>query len=201
MIEQPFDVSRETQERLHALNDLVYKWTQRINLVSKSDQEHIWDRHILDSIQLARYGYACDHWVDIGSGGGFPGLVVAVYAKETWPDTQFTFIESDHRKCAFLRTAIRELGLKATVISKRIEECSAQSADILSARALADLSALLKHADRHLAEDGYALFQKGANWRKEVEDARKAWRFECEAFTSQTQDAAVILKIKGVSRD
>ena len=196
-----FSVSRETSDRLKGLATLVQKWTQRINLVSKNDQHHIWDRHILDSLQVARHGHACAHWVDIGSGGGFPGLVVAVFAKEAWPKTRFTLIESDNRKCTFLRTAVRELELNATVTCNRIEDASPQDADILSARALADLSTLLAFAGRHMTRDGYALFQKGANWQKEVEDARKAWSFDCEPIRSETQDAAVILKVKGVSRD
>ncbi len=195
------DVSRETLARLRAFEALVLKWTPKINLISKGDQEELWDRHILDSLQVAQAAQRCEHWVDIGSGGGFPGIVVAIYANEHWPGTRFTFIESDQRKCAFLRTSIRELDLNGTVIAKRIEDAPRQNADILSARALADLSLLLGFADRHLSRSGVALFQKGASWKKEVEDARKTWSFDCETIKSRTQDAAVILKIQGVSRD
>ena len=195
------NVSRETLERLRAFESLVLKWTPKINLISKADRVGIWDRHILDSLQVAECGAACDHWVDIGSGGGFPGVVVAVFAKEHWPETRFTFIESDQRKGTFLRTSIRELELNAAVISKRIEAADPQSADILSARALADLTDLLGFADRHLNSTGVALFQKGASWKKEVDHARKTWSFDCEPISSRTHDAAVILKIQGVSRD
>lgn len=195
------NVSRETEQRLQSFQDLVLKWTPKINLISKKDQSDVWQRHIVDSLQVADCGWACDHWVDIGSGGGFPALVIAIFAKEKWPDTAFTLIESDQRKCAFLRSAIRELRLNATVISKRIEEADPQAADILSARALADLSSLLSYADRHLSSSGTALFQKGASWQKEVADARKSWNFQCEAVKSRTHDDAVILKIEGVSRD
>ena len=195
------DVSRETEGRLRTLADLVLKWTQKINLISKNTQNEIWNRHILDSLQVAEIATPCAHWVDIGSGGGFPGLVVATYAQEYWPDTRFTLIESDQRKCAFLRAAIRALSLNASVISARIEMAEPQNADILSARALADLSDLLGFADRHLLADGIALFQKGASWEKEVANARQSWNFNCEAIRSETQDAAVILKIKGVMRD
>ena len=195
------DVSRETQDRLRAFEALVLKWTPKINLVSKNDQAHIWDRHIADSLQVAAQGGPVDHWVDLGSGGGFPALVVGIYAKEAWPRTSFTLIESDQRKSAFLRTAIRELGLNAKVLSERIETAAPQNADILSARALADLTTLLDFSDRHLRKDGVALFQKGASWQKEVDAARKSWSFDCEAIKSHTHDAAVILKIEGVSRD
>ena len=195
------NVSRETEERLRAFADLVLKWTPKINLISRKDQSDLWRRHILDSVQVAQCGYACDHWVDIGTGGGFPGVVVAAMAKEKWPHTRFTFIESDQRKSAFLRTVIRELELNAKVLCDRIESAPGQAADILSARALSDLASLLAFADRHLDPEGYALFQKGENWQKELLEAQEAWTFDCEAITSQTHDGAVILKIKGVSRD
>lgn len=195
------DVSRETCTRLEHFASLVKKWTPRINLIAKSTAEDLWTRHIRDSLQVFDAAPVSNHWVDIGSGGGFPGLVVAIAAKEHAPDTQFTLIESDQRKCAFLRTAIRELGLNATVIARRIEDADPQSADVLSARALADLSVLLGFAERHLAETGTALFQKGANWQKEVDKAQQVWTFRYEAIKSQTSDAAVILKIEGVSRD
>ncbi len=195
------NVSRETLSRLRAFEALVLKWTPKINLISKGDQRELRERHIVDSLQVAQAAESCKHWTDIGSGGGFPGIVVAIYAREHWSGTRFTFIESDQRKCAFLRTAIRELDLNGMVVAARIEDAPRQNADILSARALADLSALLGFTDRHLSKSGIALFQKGANWKKEVEDARKSWSFNYEAIKSRTQDAAVILKIQGVSRD
>ncbi|MCE8005512.1 16S rRNA (guanine(527)-N(7))-methyltransferase RsmG [Aestuariivita sp.] len=195
------NVSRETEERLRAFADLVLKWTPKINLISKKSQDDIWERHIVDSIQVARCSDASGHWVDLGSGGGFPGVVVAIMAKEQRPETRFTLIESDQRKSAFLRTAIRTLDLNACVLTDRIETVPAQRADILSARALTDLNRLLAYAERHLTPGGAALFQKGANWEKEVEEARKYWNFNCEPIRSQTQEAAAILKIEGVSRD
>lgn len=200
-MDRPQGVSRETFQLLQEYSELVLKWSSSINLISKRDQRHIWDRHIHDSLQVADAGYACDHWVDIGSGGGFPGLVVAIAKRDVWPNTRFTLIESDQRKCVFLRTVIRELKLNATVLSQRIEQAPQQSADILSARALADLPTLLAFADRHLSAGGLALFQKGANWEKEVINARKAWRFTYKPITSKVDPEAVILKIEGVSRD
>ncbi len=195
------NVSRETSERLEQFVALVRKWNPRINLIAKSTVDEIWERHIRDSLQVFDVAPRGDRWVDIGSGGGFPGVVAAIAAKGAAPDLRFTLIESDQRKCAFLRTASRELGLNIEVLAQRIEAAPPQSADILSARALASLSDLLEHAERHLAADGTALFQKGANWEKEVEEARQAWTFRYDAIKSQTNEAAVILKIEGVSRD
>ncbi|MCG7493941.1 16S rRNA (guanine(527)-N(7))-methyltransferase RsmG [Thalassobius sp. Cn5-15] len=194
------DVSRETLDRLHAYVALLEKWNPHINLVARSTLSRIWERHFVDSAQI--FGYApeyADHWVDLGSGGGFPGLVVATLSLELRPDMQVTLVESDTRKATFLRTVIRELGLKATVIDQRIEAIRPLNADVLSARALADLTMLLSFADQHLSETGIALFPKGATWEKEVQDALQTWRFSSERFTSKTESEAVVLRIREVS--
>ena len=195
------NVSRETMERLKTFDATLQKWNPRINLVSKSTIPDLWTRHILDSIQVFE---AIDdpkgHWVDMGSGGGLPGVIVAICAADKAPDLSVTLIESDQRKSAFLRTAARECGVKINVISERIEAAAAQSADILSARALADLSQLCEFSERHLKKDGVCIFPKGGNWKKEVDNALQQWRFEWEAITSLTEPQAVILKMKGVER-
>lgn len=194
------NVSRETLDRLEVFAEVLRKWTPRINLVSRSSLEQLWTRHIVDSIQLFRCVEPAGHWVDLGSGGGFPGLIIAIMAHEECPDLRVTLIESDQRKSAFLRTAARETGVHCTVIAKRIEQVEPQQADILSARALADLTVLLGFAERHMRPDGVALFPKGVTWQKECDGARQQWKFEAEPITSMTEAEAVILKIKGVSR-
>ncbi len=194
------NVSRETEARLAAFVDLVARWTTRINLISRGSLPDIWTRHVIDSVQVFTLAGAGGLWVDIGSGGGFPGIVAAICARDARPDDRFVLVESDQRKAAFLRTAIRELDLNAQVIARRIEDVPPQGADILSARALADLGALLDHAKRLIAPGGCALFPKGASWQKELAAAREAWQFEAEAITSLTNRDSVILRIKGVSR-
>lgn len=194
------NVSRETMERLEIFSNLLKRWNPKINLVSKNSLSELWDRHILDSVQVFRCVDVQGHWVDLGSGGGFPGMICAILAKESSPETRFTFVESDQRKSAFLRNAARECGASCTVLSRRIEAIDPLNADILSARALADLKTLLSFCNRHLRQDGTALLPKGENWKKEVSDARKEWKFEAEPITSITEPQAVILKIKGVSR-
>lgn len=194
-------VSRETFRKLEIYADLLIQWNPKINLVSKSTIPELWDRHMLDSAQV--HDMAPDSfssWLDIGSGGGFPGLVAAICASEKQPDAAFTMIESDQRKCAFLRTVARECGLKVTVTAKRIEAVEAIGADVLSARALSALPDLLGFADRHLAADGIALFPKGTRWKEEVAAAEKDWRFRYEALPSKTEPEAVILKIGGIQR-
>lgn len=195
------NVSRETSERLKTLADLLIKWNPRINLVSKSTIAELWTRHILDSAQVFELAPAItDHWVDIGSGGGFPGLVVALMSDEPNAPQNVTLIESDQRKCAFLRTVLRETGATATVLTKRIEQADPQNASVLSARALADLSLLNEFAERHLSKDGLALFPKGANWQKEVAAAKESWSFQVDAVQSKTEPQAVILKIGELQR-
>ena len=195
-----FDVSRETFDRLDTYVELVKRWNAKINLVSRNSLEDIWDRHILDSVQVYRCATTADTWVDIGTGGGFPGMVCAIMALEESPNTRFQFVESDQRKSAFLRNVARECGVTCQVISKRIESVDPLEANILSARALADLRTLLSFCDRHLSENGTALLPKGANWKKELSEAQEEWKFDVEPITSLTEPQAVILKIKGVSR-
>lgn len=196
----PLDVSRETLARLDLFAALLEKWNPRINLVSRNSLADLWTRHIADSVQVFRCVTPQGHWVDLGSGGGFPGIIIAILAQEAVPDLRVTLIESDQRKSAFLRTAARETGAKCQVISRRIEAVEPQQADILSARALADLDTLLGFAERHLKPGGVALFPKGVTWEKECAAARQRWNFQAQPITSRTDPDAVILRIEGVSR-
>lgn len=195
------NVSRETSDRLKKLADLLTKWNPRINLVSKSTISDLWTRHILDSAQIFHLAPPnTSHWVDIGSGGGFPGLVVALMMDEPGAPQKVTLIESDQRKCAFLRTVLRETGANATVLTARIEQADPQNASVLSARALADLPHLFDFAERHLAQGGTALFQKGATWEKEVAAAKESWSFQADVIQSKTEPQAVILKVGELER-
>ena len=195
------NVSRETIERLKEYETLLRKWNPTINLVSKTSLGNIWQRHIFDSAQIFQLAaHPINHWADLGSGGGFPGLVVAIMALEAQSPTKITLVESDTRKCTFLRGVIRELGIDATVINDRIEKIPPLQADILSARALADLTLLLEFADRHLAETGTAIFMKGVNWQNELDEAQSKWHFQYELATSKSESGPVILNIQGVTR-
>ena len=190
-----------SRERLEAFQALVFKWNKAINLVAPSTLDVFWERHIEDSLQVFHVKQMEQGiWLDIGSGGGFPGLVCAIMAKEHAPETKFILIESDQRKSTFLRTVIRELQLNAEVIAKRIEAVPSVNAQILSARALADLDLLLEFAEHHLAVDGTALLPKGASWKKEVDNAKQRWRFDFLAHKSVTSDDSTILEIGGIHR-
>ena len=175
------NVSRETYGALKAYQLLLEKWTTRINLISKSTRDNVWARHICDSAQVM--GLASKHaahWIDIGSGGGLPGLVVAILAKELNPQLRVTLIESDQRKAVFLRTVVRELQLNAMVQAKRIEAVGPLRADVISARALADLNDLLRLTYPFMSQNTQCLFMKGKNWSKEVKEAEKSWQFQAE---------------------
>jgi len=195
------DVSHETMDRLKSYEALLKKWNPAINLVAKSTLSDAWTRHFLDSAQIYQLpGRNVDHWADLGSGGGFPGMVIAMIAMEKTNPGRVTLVESDTRKCTFLRTVARETDTEVNIIAGRIERCEQLQADVLSARALSDLSNLLAFADQHLSSTGEALFLKGASWRKEVENAQRTWRFDHQVVTSKIEDGPAILRISGVSR-
>ena len=196
-----YNVSRETIDRLSEYALLLEKWNSAINLVSKSTISTLWQRHFADSAQIYQLRPDCScHWVDLGSGGGFPALVLSILALEFNPGDRFTLVESDVRKSVFLQTVVRELGINATVIAERIEKTPPLCADILTARALSSLSNLLEYANVHLSTDGVAIFPKGESYKKEIEDAVEVWNFELEKFTSKTNPNGAILKIGDITR-
>lgn len=195
------DVSRETRERLERYFELLKKWNPAINLVAKSTIEEAWTRHFIDSAQIFDLAPAgVQHWADLGSGGGFPGLVVATLAAGRASAMKTTLVESDRRKAAFLRTVARELDIVVEVIAERIEDVPPLRADVVSARALAPLSVLLDFAERHLVPGGTALFMKGAAYERELTDALASWRFDVQKIPSRTDRDAVILSIGGLAR-
>lgn len=193
------NVSRETHHRLKIYLKMLLKWNTKINLVSKSTIEEAWTRHFLDSAQLvALIERPVSRWLDIGSGGGFPGMVVAIVVSELRPETEVVMIESDQRKCAFLKAVLRETGVSAGVHAARIDDVPKVDADVISARALANLSDLLAHAQRHGSAHSTALFAKGRNWKREVSEAQTKWRFKHQVHQSKTDAEAVILRIEEI---
>lgn len=192
------NVSRETQERLAIYADLLLKWSPKINLVSPASLSDAETRHFDDSLQVASLcPPGAKTWVDLGSGGGFPGAVVAIALRES--GLVVTLIESDQRKATFLRTVSRETKTPFNVVANRIEDVEPLGCDVISARALAPLDDLLSYTDRHLSADGTAFFMKGGTWRNEITDAQKKWRFTCEAHRSVTHPDAAVLEIGGLS--
>ncbi len=194
-------VSRETMAALDQYVGLVRKWNPHINLVSKHSLDDIWRRHVLDSAQLTDVvDISSGRWLDLGSGGGFPGVVLAILFAQTRPRISFYLVESDARKSAFLKAVARELKPSIHVVNARIEEIDSICADIVSARALAPLDKLLPFAERHLAPGGAALFMKGARGDEELARARGDWRFTVDKIQSKTEPSAMIFRIGDLKR-
>ena len=193
------DVSRETQDKLRQFLALVAKWNPTINLVSAGSITDGWTRHIIDSAQLWNAApLQSGLWLDVGSGGGFPGLVIAIIARERAPNLKILLVEADRRKCVFLSEAARQLNLVAEVTADRIEMLEAKSASVISARAVGSLDNLLQSAVRHLAPNGVALFPKGQNFEQELASARQHWRFDCKAMPSLTDPKSAVLRIENI---
>lgn len=195
------DVSRETFEALEVYEAMVRRWNSAINLVSKSSLPDLWARHIEDSAQVLKLGPSTAAvWADLGSGGGFPGLVVAILAKELRPALRVVLVEADIRKAVFLRQVVQTLGLSCTVRSERIESLAQLEADVVSARALTALPDLLGYAEKHLRPGGVAIFPKGARFRDELSQAREIWDFDVDIEPSLADPEAAILVIRNIHR-
>lgn len=193
------DVSRETFDDLTVYAALLEKWNRKINLVAPATIPDLWSRHILDSLQIVDLAPpGADNWLDLGSGGGLPGLVVAIALRDR--DTRVTLIESDSRKATFLRTVTRELSLNAEIVTERIEKADPRHADVISARALAPLTHLLEFQMHHGTPTGVGLYLKGAKADTEVAEALERWEFSCEKCPSKTSVDSFVLKIGELKR-
>jgi 16S rRNA (guanine527-N7)-methyltransferase len=189
-------VSRETLERLRLYADLLVKWQARINLVGPDTLPDLWSRHVLDSVQLFPLIKAgAKRVADLGSGAGFPGLVLAIMGAPN-----MHLVESDSRKCAFLREAARVTETSVTVVNKRIEQVAPLSADVVTARALAPLDRLLGWAFPHLAPGGECLFLKGRGAEDELTASAKEWNITASRVPSLTDSGGLILHLREVSR-
>lgn len=187
-------VSRETMERLEVHHALLLQWQKTINLVAPSTIESAWARHFVDSAQLFELApVAAVYWLDLGSGGGFPGLVVAAMAAESRPNLKVTLVESDIRKCGFMREVARKMDLSVNILTCRITDIPPQNADVVSARALSSLTALIDHASQHAAPGACLLFPKGSSHKAELETVPHDWQTSSEIIQSQTDADGVVL--------
>jgi 16S rRNA (guanine527-N7)-methyltransferase len=195
-----FDVSRETMDRLEVHRRLLDQWNPRINLVSRASLADVWSRHFADSAQLWRLCPAdARRWLDLGSGAGFPGLVIAAMAADEGR-LHVHLVESDQRKAAFLATVVRSAGLPATVHAERIERLAPMAADVITARALAPLGELLAMAEMHGKPGATGLFPKGASVHKEIAEAAVRWQFDHAIHRSLTDPRAAIVEIGATRR-
>jgi 16S rRNA (guanine527-N7)-methyltransferase len=194
-------VSRETFSVLQNFLTAFQRWNRATSLVASSTVEEIWDRHVLDSAQLKRLSPLAMRWVDLGSGGGFPGLILAILLREM-PGAHVHLIESNRKKTSFLQTMIGLFGLPATVHAKRIEDVrnKIELPQAVSSRALAPLTQLLGLAEPFLSGGATGFFHKGREYRREVEESSHSWSYDLLEHTSMVESQSVILEISGLRR-
>lgn len=192
-------VSRETFDRLIAFELEFLRWTKRINLAAPSTLDSLWRRHILDSAQLAPLAREALRWLDLGSGGGFPGAVMAILLRERI-GAAIDLVESNRKKAAFLQNVLTKLDTPVRIHARRIEDIKVLAPEIVTARALAPLPLLLSLSERWLSSGSRGLFHKGRDYRAEVEESRDAWRFDLVEHHSVIAPEGVILEISNLRR-
>lgn len=194
-------VSRETFERLCNFEESFKRWAAKINLVAPSTLPTLWERHILDSAQLLPLAPTATRWVDIGSGGGFPGAVLAILLHDR-EGAHIDLVESNRKKTAFLAVTLASLKAPATVHSIRIEESYSRvkSPEIVTARALAPLPLLLELTEPWLTAGATALFHKGRDYEREIEESSIDWRYDLVKHGASKWGDGVILEISNLRR-
>jgi 16S rRNA (guanine527-N7)-methyltransferase len=191
-------VSRETEERLAAFVDLLDRWRRKINLIADSTFPSVWTRHIADSAQLIALAPDAKRWIDMGSGAGFPGLVIAIQLADV-PGAMVHCIESDGRKCAFLREAARATGAAAQIHPMRVEAIAPERlgpVDAVTARAFAPLPLTLKLVKPWMERGAIAVFPRGESARDQIATLPEAWAHAIETLPSVVNPKAAILRIR-----
>lgn len=190
-------VSRETLDRLKRYAELLADWNSRHNLVSRDSMADLWRRHFWDSAQIVDLVPAgARTLVDLGSGAGFPGLVLAILR----PELRITMIEATRKKCEFLKTVAADLGLNTEVRNQRIEEMPPEPFDVITARACAPLPQLLSYAQRFWGKGSRALLHKGQNLASELTEVHKSWRIQAEQHSSRSDPSGIIFEIRELQR-
>jgi 16S rRNA (guanine527-N7)-methyltransferase len=194
-------VSRETIERLDRFVATLLAWQPRVNLISRSSEASLWTRHVADSLQLLPLAPEARVWADLGTGGGFPGVVIACALADI-PGAEVHLVESNGKKAAFLREAANVTGAPITVHQMRIEEFvekTVQTFDAVTARALAPLPQLLPMAYPLLKEGALGLFPKGQDVGSELTEAAKCWRVQAGSVQSKTDVRGQIVVVRGLA--
>ena len=193
-------VSRETLERVKAYEASLHEWQKKFNLVSNASLEDAWNRHFLDSMQLFNFiPKTARSLCDFGSGAGFPGMVLAIMAKEKTPYLKVSLIESIKKKTLYLNEVNKITEANAVIINDRIENIPPQSFDVITSRAMASLKDLLNYTKKFFGKNTVCIFSKGKSYAEEIAEAEKFWKFDCKIVPSEMSSEGVILIITNLS--
>ena len=196
-----YPVEEVAIERLASYHKLLVQWQSKTNLIAPSTLAEFWTRHVADSLQIYALKSETLQWADIGSGGGFPGLVIGILLADK-DDAKISLIESIQKKCAFLRRVTTQTKAKAEILPQRIESASKQllAADIITARALASLEKLFELTEGAIDGNCTALFHKGRDFNREIEECRGKWKFDLVIHKSKIDAESVVLEICNVGK-
>lgn len=196
-----YNVSRETINELKKYEALVVEWNNKFNLISKSSVQYIWERHILDSLQLCQFIKNTDKIMyDFGSGAGFPAIVLSIVGKQLFPKLKIFLVESITKKALFLNTVKNELNLNIEVINDRIENIKAENIDLISSRAMASLDRLIDYSKPFCNKNTRLIFPKGSKYKEEIDLSLKKWKFDFDIIQSKTDETGKILYIRNIRR-
>lgn len=192
------DVSRETQDKLKTYAALLSKWNQQINLIGRSTEQEIWNRHIEDSAQLQSYiPNNAMSLMDIGTGAGLPGMILAII----FPDLVVDLVEANQKKCAFLENAKHQLHLnKVSIHPKRIEAIQGKQYDVITSRALAPLKKLCSYSEPFLKENTLCIFPKGSTVKTEIEELKECWVGDITLHPSTTHQQSSIVLLRNIRK-
>ena len=199
---QKYYVSRETINNFSAFINILEEWNSKINLVSKNSLAEVWSRHVLDSLQLINYiPSTAVNIVDIGSGGGFPAIILAIALKEKNPAAKITMVESITKKTLYLNDVCTRLQLdNVQVINDRVENLHLHNVDIITARAVAALDVLCGYAHKIGGKNTELLLLKGKSFAEEQREAMQNWNFECQTFANHYSEDGDVVKINNLRK-
>lgn len=190
--EKRFDVSRETLQRLEKFHELLLKWNASINLISKTTEDEIWERHIADSLQIK--DFVSGRVLDIGAGAGFPGAILALAGI-----SDICLVEKNTKKCSFLRKVKSEIGGKFEIINQRIEDIKLENIDVITCRGFASIKKILQLTSKLVTNETKFVLLKGESYKKEIEEANESgWEFEYNTIPSVTNGNGVVLILSSV---
>ena len=199
---QKYDVSRETIQKLKDFVDILRDWNAKMNLVSKNSLENVWERHVLDCLQLVEYLPAeVKNLVDIGSGAGFPGVVLAIVMQQKFPTAQITLVESITKKTVYLNDVRQKLGLQNVKIeNNRVENIVFKNVDVITARAVAALDVLCGYAFKIGNKNTRMLFLKGQSYAAEDASARQKWRYDATVCPNKYAEGGVVMELRNLRK-